>query len=165
MDYCFNGSGDINKDDKLFLETAEALIHDCSRLKELYGLLANLTILIQSYLENVNWCGFYILEKDKLFLGPFQGNMACETIKVGSGVCGTSIEQDCTMLIEDVNKFPGHIACDVSSRSEIVTPFYNNNKEPFGVIDWDSSSYSRFTQNDVNLIEKISQILSLSIKF
>ena len=165
MDYYFDICGDRNKDDKSFLEAVEALVHDSFRLKELYGLLANLSILIHSYLENVSWSGFYILEKDELFLGPFQGNIACEKLKVELGVCGTSIKKDCTMLIEDVNKFPGHIACDISSKSEIVTPFYNYNKEPFGVIDWDSASYSRFTQDDVNLIEKISQILSLSIKF
>ena len=165
MNYHFDLCGDREKDDESFLEVFKALTHDCFSLKELYGLLANLSVLIHSYLENVNWCGFYILEKDELFLGPFQGNIACETIKVGDGVCGTSVKEDCTMLVEDVNKFPGHIACDESSRSEVVSPFYDNNGNIFGVIDWDSSIYSRFTQDDVILIERISQIISHSIKF
>jgi len=165
MTYCFDICGDRKKDDEAFLEVLESLIHDCFSLKELYALLANLSVLIHSYLENVNWSGFYILEKEQLVLGPFQGNVACEIIKVGDGVCGTSVKEDCTMLIEDVHKFPGHIACDAASRSEIVTPFYNFNGNAFGVIDWDSASYSRFTQEDVSLIEKISRIISLSIKF
>ncbi|MDD4083158.1 MAG: GAF domain-containing protein [Sphaerochaetaceae bacterium] len=165
MKYYFDICGDRDKDDQAFLETVKSLMHDSNSLKSFYGILANLAVLIDSYLEDVSWCGFYLLDEDNLCLGPFQGNIACESIKVGNGVCGTAVKENRTMLIEDVNKFPTHIACDTSSRSEIVSPFYDNKGNIFGVIDWDSPSYYRFTQKDVILIERISQIISLSIKF
>src|SRR5690625_2616819 len=109
--------------------------------------LANTSALLYQFLPNVNWVGFYLLKEDELVLGPFQGTPACVRIPIGKGVCGTAVEKDETILIDDVNAFPGHIVCDAASCSEIVIPLRKNDKI-IGVLDIDSPLYSRFTKEE-----------------
>jgi GAF domain-containing protein len=115
---------------------------------------------VLNQLENINWAGFYLVEGDTLYLGPFQGEVACTIIKKGKGVCGTSFEKGETIIVPDVNKFPGHIACSSKSRSEIVTPIFKNNKV-VGVIDIDAPIYDRFHEEEKKLLENIAKELEV----
>jgi len=110
--------------------------------------LANLSALLFMELEDVNWAGFYLYEKDELVLGPFQGLPACIRIPVGRGVCGTAASTLQPQLVSDVHDFPGHIACDAASNSEIVVPIIVNDKL-IGVLDIDSPSIGRFDNDDL----------------
>ncbi|MBL1418824.1 MAG: GAF domain-containing protein [Moritella sp.] len=110
--------------------------------------LANLSALLFMELEDINWVGFYLYENDELVLGPFQGQPACIRIPVGRGVCGTAASTLQTQLVTDVHDFPGHIACDAASNSEVVVPIVVNDKL-IGVLDIDSPSIGRFDQDDL----------------
>ncbi len=116
--------------------------------------LANTSALLFQHLEGINWVGFYLLEGETLVLGPFQGKPACITIAVGKGVCGSAVKEERTLLVPDVHAFPGHIACDEASRSEIVIPIRKNGKI-FGVLDIDSPLPGRFTKEDQRGLEQI----------
>lgn len=118
----------------------------------IYSNLANASALLNQALDDINWVGFYILKEDTLILGPFQGKPACIEIKTGNGVCGTAVARDKTILVENVHNFPGHIACDCASNSEIVIPVHKNGKI-YGVLDIDSPSLSRFDENDKKGLE------------
>ena len=120
--------------------------------------LSNLTAAIKDTFEKVSWVGFYLFDGKKLYLGPFQGKVACTTIDIGKGVCGTSAEKKETIIVPDVDKFPGHIACDSNSRSEIVVPI-NNNDEFYGVLDLDSHNYNSFGITDKKYLEEICKFL------
>lgn len=120
--------------------------------------LANASALLNSALKNINWVGFYFLEKDKLILGPFQGNPACVEIKVGNGVCGTAVAKDEIQLVKNVHEFPGHIACDSASNSEIVLPIHRNGKV-IGVLDIDSPLLERFDEEDQTGLTEIVKII------
>lgn len=109
--------------------------------------LANTSALLFERLEGVNWAGFYLLEGETLVLGPFQGKIACVRIPVGRGVCGTAVAQNSVQRVEDVHAFDGHIACDAASNSEIVLPLVVKGKI-IGVLDIDSTVFSRFTTED-----------------
>lgn len=109
--------------------------------------MANASALLFDTLEDINWAGFYLMEDGKLVLGPFQGKVACIEIRIGKGVCGTAVERDEIMLVEDVHEFPGHIACDCASNSEIVVPIHANG-EIVGVLDIDSPTIARFDEED-----------------
>ena len=124
--------------------------------------LANASALLYDALEDLNWAGFYLMEGGKLVLGPFQGKIACVEIDVGKGVCGTAVEQNATILVEDVHQFPGHIACDCASNSEIVIPIRKNGKV-IGVLDIDSPSFGRFTSSDHTGLEEFVRILEKSV--
>lgn len=124
--------------------------------------LANASALIFDSLDRLNWAGFYILSGDTLILGPFQGKPACIEIPIGRGVCGTAVKEDRTILVDDVHKFPGHIACDSASNSEIVIPIRNRGAI-FGVLDIDSPYLSRFTEKDRIGIEAFVRILEESL--
>ncbi len=126
--------------------------------------LANASALIYSSMDRLNWAGFYILEGDTLRLGPFQGKIACTSIKVGKGVCGTAVQRDETMVVDDVHRFPGHIACDSASNSEIVIPIHRDGKI-YGVLDIDSVAYARFSEDDRKELEKCVGIIESSLKF
>src|SRR5690554_1302813 len=108
--------------------------------------LSNASALLGQFLDRINWVGFYLMEEGELVLGPFQGMPACVRIPVGKGVCGTAIDKNETMLIDDVHAFPGHIACDAASRSEIVIPIIKDG-EALGVLDIDSPELARFTED------------------
>lgn len=107
--------------------------------------LANAAALLYHTLDGLNWAGFYLLEGDRLVLGPFQGRPACIEIPVGRGVCGTAVAEDKTQLVPDVHRFPDHIACDSASNSEIVVPIHVGGKV-VGVLDLDSPHIGRFTE-------------------
>lgn len=124
--------------------------------------LANASALIFDSLDRLNWAGFYILSGDTLILGPFQGKPACIEIPIGRGVCGTAVKEDRTILVDDVHKFPGHIACDSASNSEIVIPIRNRGAI-FGVLDIDSPYLSRFTEKDRIGLEAFVRILEESL--
>ncbi|SCB09696.1 GAF domain-containing protein [Rhizobium lusitanum] len=123
---------------------------------------ANTSALIFQMLPDVNWAGFYFLRSgSELVLGPFQGKPACVRIAVGRGVCGTAVEKAQSILVEDVHAFPGHIACDAASRSELVVPLVRNGKV-FGVIDLDSPVAGRFDRDDQAGIEALAAIYTAS---
>ncbi len=109
--------------------------------------LANASALLYEELDNLNWAGFYLMNKGSLLLGPFQGKTACIRIALGKGVCGTAAQKDETQLVADVHKFPGHIACDGASNSEIVVPIHIDRKV-IGVLDIDSPDFGRFSDDD-----------------
>jgi len=129
---------------KLMNAQLQALIED---VPHRIANMANASALIFDTLEDLNWAGFYLMEKGILVLGPFQGKTACIEIRVGKGVCGTAVERDEIMLVEDVHQFPGHIACDSASNSEIVLPIHANG-EIIGVLDIDSPKLARFDEED-----------------
>ena len=124
--------------------------------------LANASAAIWQEMDNINWAGFYLMEGGKLVLGPFQGKPACIEIPVGRGVCGTAVAERKTQLVEDVHQFPGHIACDCASNSEIVVPMYKNG-EVFGVLDIDSPYYARFTAEDQAGMEELVRVLERNL--
>lgn len=120
--------------------------------------LANASSLLFHSMEHVNWLGFYLLKEGTLVLGPFQGKTACIRIALGRGVCGTAAEQRKTILVKDVHEFPGHIACDAASRSELVVPMIKNG-ELIGVLDIDSPRTNRFDEKDRILMKECVSIL------
>ena len=125
--------------------------------------LANTSALLNVYLENINWVGFYLFDGSQLILGPFQGLPACTQIAMGKGVCGTSAIKQEVIRVEDVHLFPGHIACDGASQSEIVLPIIINN-QLFGVLDIDSPIKSRFSIDDEIGLKKVVDIFQRYIK-
>ncbi|MBU2447151.1 MAG: GAF domain-containing protein [Bacteroidetes bacterium] len=139
------------------------LLPQCESLikeeRELVSLLANFTAILKQTFDSFSWVGFYLIKNGRLILGPFQGKVACSVIEIGKGVCGTSVQKGETIIIEDVDEFPGHIACDSGSRSEIVIPIFSNNKI-FGVLDIDSYKYSNFDSVDKANLENLCYILS-----
>lgn len=120
--------------------------------------LANASALLYNTLEDINWAGFYLMCDGKLVLGPFQGKPACIEIAIGRGVCGTAVAEEKTQLVPNVHEFPGHIACDSASRSEIVVPIFMDGCV-FGVLDIDSPSLSRFDEDDKVGLEEFVRIL------
>ena len=121
--------------------------------------LCNAAALIYGALKDINWAGFYLLEDDGLLLGPFQGKPACIMIPPGKGVCGTAAQANRAIIVDDVHLFPGHIACDGASRSEIVVPVRVNGKV-IGVLDIDSPSLSRFDEQDLEGLEVLAGLLA-----
>ena len=142
-------------DYELLLKQAEALTEN---VPYPVANMANLAALLYTTLEGVNWAGFYLAEGDTLVLGPFQGKPACVAIPWGKGVCGTAAEKNETQLVPDVHRFPGHIACDGASRSEIVVPLRRDGKV-VGVLDLDSPLPARFTEEDRAGLERIAALL------
>lgn len=124
--------------------------------------LANASALIWDGLSGINWAGFYILRDGQLVLGPFQGKAACTVIQTGKGVCGTAAALDETQLVTDVHQFPGHIACDSASNSEIVIPLHKDGNV-WGVLDIDSPLIGRFTEDDKNGLEMLARIIETVI--
>lgn len=120
--------------------------------------LANAAALLWEALPEINWAGFYLMEGEKLVLGPFQGKVACVEIPIGRGVCGTAVAADATQIVPDVHAFPGHIACDSASNSEIVIPLRKNDKI-IGVLDIDSPVFNRFSETDKAGLEMFAEIL------
>jgi L-methionine (R)-S-oxide reductase len=120
--------------------------------------LANAAALLFWSLPAINWAGFYLLKEQELVLGPFQGKIACVRIKLGQGVCGNAAEQRQTLVVPNVHEFPGHIACDSASNSEIVVPIIKNDAI-IGVLDIDSPEFARFDDNDKTELQKFVQIL------
>ena len=116
--------------------------------------LANISAILKE-MEDINWCGFYLAKDNELYLGPFQGDVACTIIPFGRGVCGSAALEKKTLIVDNVLEFKGHIACSAKSRSEIVTPIIKDGNV-VGVIDIDSPSFSRFKEEDKKVLEKIA---------
>jgi L-methionine (R)-S-oxide reductase len=132
--------------------------------KHLIPNLANASALINEALENINWVGFYLVKGNELLLGPFQGRLACVHIAVGKGVCGTAAANDAVQLVGNVHQFPGHIACDSASQSEVVVPLHYRGKV-VGVLDVDSPSLNRFDETDAYELEQLAQIIERSCEW
>jgi L-methionine (R)-S-oxide reductase len=126
--------------------------------------LCNASALINALIGRINWCGFYLVKNNELILGPFQGMPACTKIEIGKGVCGTSALKKETLLIKDVHKFEGHIACDAATNSEIVVPIIKDDKL-IGVLDLDSDEFDRFTELEKDYLEKSIRILNKYINW
>ncbi len=124
--------------------------------------MANVAALIWEFVPDLNWAGFYRMTDEGLLLGPFQGKAACIRIPVGKGVCGTAAETRKTQCVSDVHAFPGHIACDAASRSEIVVPIVAHD-QLIAVLDLDSPIPSRFDDDDVDGLERIAHTISMRI--
>ena len=146
-------------DYKLITKQMEAL---ASETADHIPVMANVSALLFHAMEDVNWAGFYLVKNDALILGPFQGKVACVRIDKGRGVCGTAWAEDSVQLVPDVHEFPGHIACDCASRSEIVVPVHRD-CEVFAVLDIDSTIPARFSEEDraglTELVAKLEQII------
>lgn len=126
-------------------------------------LLSNASGLIWDSLSDINWAGFYLMKDGRLLLGPFQGKPACTVIEVGKGVCGTAVAEDHTQLVRNVHDFPGHIACDSASNSEIVIPVHVGG-EIFGVLDIDSPLLARFDETDREGLEAAVHVLESALE-
>ena len=120
--------------------------------------LSNFTAILKDAFDKISWVGFYLYQDGKLYLGPFQGKIACTIIELGKGVCGTSAAKRESIIVDDVDKFPGHIACDSGSKSEIVIPLIQN-KKLIGVLDLDSYEYSSFDSTDKIYLERFCDYL------
>lgn len=120
--------------------------------------LANISAHIFAEVSGLNWAGFYLMRDGKLVLGPFQGKVACFEIAIGKGVCGTAVKKDATMVVDNVHEFDGHIACDSESNSEIVVPIHCNG-EVVGVLDIDSTEYSRFGEKEKLEMEAVVKVI------
>ncbi len=125
--------------------------------------LANASALLYEKLDRLNWAGFYLIEDKKLVLNAFQGKVACIEIPISRGVCGSAVAERKTLVVPDVHKFPGHIACDGASNSEIVIPLFKGD-EIFGVLDIDSPVFDRFDDNDKVGLEEFASILSSELQ-
>lgn len=139
----------------ILIEQITLLAHESDNI----AMLANISACLWQELKDINWVGFYLLKNNELVLGPFQRKVACTHIPLKKGVCGTSAFNKETIIVEDVHQFPGHIACDSASNSEIVIPLIKENTL-IGVLDIDSSKFNRFHHNDKILLEQIAQIIS-----
>jgi L-methionine (R)-S-oxide reductase len=151
-----NYSGSKQKDYELVIKQLRALLEGESNT---IANLANASALLNQFLNEVNWVGFYLIEDGELVLGPFQGLPACVRIPLGKGVCGTAAQNQRTERIEDVHAFPGHIACDAASQSEIVVPMVKDGKL-LGVLDIDSPIKKRFDEIDQQYLEEFVKELT-----
>lgn len=126
--------------------------------------LANIAALLYMSLEDVNWAGFYLMNQGSLLVGPFQGKPACMRIEAGKGVCGTAVKEGKIQRVDDVHSFPGHIACDAASRSEIVLPI-RNGKGIVGVLDIDSTRPGRFDADDEEGLASLAKYIGENVDF
>ena len=147
-------------DYELLSAQAQALADGCPWDVTLY---ANVSALLYETLENLNWAGFYLLRDGELQLGPFQGKTACMRIPVGKGVCGTAVKEESIQRIADVHAFPGHIACDCASVSEIVLPIRRGG-QIIGVLDIDSPVKDRFSQEDEAGLQRVVEVVEQYLK-
>lgn len=150
--------------DELYEEVARQLMGLLAGERDRIANAANTSALIFTSLPDLNWAGFYFLQGDTLVLGPFQGRPACVRIEMGKGVCGTAAATRQTQRVRDVNDFPGHIACDAASRSELVVPLIHDGRV-IGVLDLDSPQPNRFSQKDQDGIERLAGIFMAGSSF
>ena len=141
---------------KFLFQQIEALINTNEPLITSFS---NITAALKQTFNKISWVGFYFAKDSILYLGSFQGKVACTRIKIGEGVCGTSAKTKLTQIVPNVHEVPGHIACDVESNSEIVVPLFNGD-EIYAVLDLDSIEFSAFDETDKIWLEKISSLIS-----
>jgi len=156
-----NNRGPTSKSE-LYDQLAAQLSSLLAGERDLIANAANFSSLIFHSLPDLNWAGFYFAKDDELVLGPFQGKPACVRIRVGQGVCGTAAAQCATTIVPNVHEFPGHIACDSASNSEIVVPLIKND-ELIGVLDLDSPVLARFDEADAEGLQRLAAILIATI--
>jgi L-methionine (R)-S-oxide reductase len=149
----YNGTGEENYE--FVIQQLRALIDGETNF---IANLANAAALLNHFLQEINWVGFYLTEGDELVLGPFQGLPACVRIPFGKGVCGTAAQNKKTIIVPDVHLFPGHIACDAASQSEIVVPMMKDGNV-IGVLDIDSPIKNRFDETDGQYLEKFVETI------
>jgi len=130
----------------------------------LYARMATANALLYHKMNNFFWVGFYVLVNDELTVGPYQGSLACQVLKKNTGVCWAAINEGNTVIVSDVEQFPGHIACDSRSKSEIVIPLRNANNEIIGCLDIDSDKLATFDEIDAIYLEKITTLVSTPAK-
>lgn len=145
-----------NIDYKLLASQAEAFAQGVSSREEALAALCNITALIHQQMSRISWAGFYFAKEKVLYLGPFQGKVACTPIPFGKGVCGTCAETGTSQIVKDVTQFPGHIACDSASRSELVLPMRDADGTTVGVLDLDSTELARFSEEDAKGLEGLA---------
>jgi L-methionine (R)-S-oxide reductase len=150
-----NYRGNKEENFELLKKQLKALVED---EKNHIANLSNAAALLNQFFDRINWVGFYLMDENELVLGPFQGLPACVRIPIGKGVCGTAVQRKETILVDDVHQFPGHIACDAASQSEIVVPLIKNG-EIIGVLDIDSPEKSRFDELDKQKLEEFVEVL------
>lgn len=126
------------------------------------SILSNACALLNMHMKDINWVGFYLLKDNQLILGPFQGKPACTVIPIGKGVCGTCIAKKESIAVSDVHRFPGHIACDTASKSELCIPLYRG-QTLYGLLDIDSFIANRFTDDDIQPLEEIVKIIETAL--
>lgn len=143
-----------------FSDSYKALIEN---VNDEISILANTSAFLNMMMEDISWVGFYLYKKEELVLGPFQGKVACTNIKMGKGVCGTSAQNKETIIVPNVHEFPGHIACDSASNSEIVIPLFIEDTL-YGVLDIDSTSFDRFHNEDKEILSKCMEAMLETIK-
>ena len=148
-------------DYKLLCEQVKGL---AAEEKWFVPLLANAAALIYDSMEGLNWAGFYLMREGRLVLGPFKGKMACIHIPVGKGVCGTAAAENRTQRVPNVHEFPGHIACDGASNSEIVVPLCRDGAV-IGVLDIDSPRFDRFSAEDQAGLEALAEVIASTAEF
>lgn len=142
----------------LYLQLSMEMVSLTHNVPHLIANLANASAALNGALPNLNWVGFYLVEGDKLLLGPFQGRPACIEIPKGKGVCGTAWAENRTLVVPDVHRFPGHIACDAASNSEIVVPLRKDG-QVVAVLDIDSPAIGRFDEDDRLGLESVAKVL------
>ena len=152
----------INSKKELYGQLAEEARSLLAGERDFIANAANFSSLLYHLLPDVNWVGFYLLKEGELVVGPFQGKPACIRIAIGKGVCGTAAERRQTVLVDNVHDFPGHIACDSESNSEIVVPIFAGERL-LGVLDVDSPSLARFTEEDAEGLNKLVEIFVSSL--
>ena len=155
----YSFSKNLEDNYKLMTQTVKAFLDGESNV---IANLSNTSAIINEYVKDINWVGFYLMEGHELVLGPFQGKPACIRIPVGHGVCGMAAEKKETLVVKDVHQFPGHIACDGASNSEIVIPIIKNGAV-FGVLDVDSPEFNRFTDLEKKYLEELVDIIESSL--
>lgn len=141
----------------------QALENLISSTNDDISILSNCSSYLNLILDNINWVGFYLFKNNELVLGPFQGNPACTNIAIGKGVCGTCAKTLKPIIVEDVHKFEGHIACDSASNSEIVIPMFVNNSF-YGLLDIDSPNFNRFNNDDLEFLSNAVDIITKKLK-
>lgn len=149
---------DVNNLKSNYIQLSKQLDALLTGESNLYANLSNTSALLNQFFTRINWVGFYLIEEDELVLGPFQGLPACVRIQLGKGVCGTAVVNKESIVVPDVNAFPGHIACDAASRSEIVVPIIKDGVV-LGVLDVDSPELDRFSEVDRLGLEQVVSIL------
>ncbi len=154
---------DFSNPDAAYSDLARDLRALLTGERDLVANAANTAALIWNALPDLNWSGFYLYKSGELVLGPFQGKPACVRIAIGKGVCGTAAQRRETVLVDDVHAFPGHIACDSASNSEIVIPLVRG-AELLGVLDLDSPKLARFKEVDARGLERLARIFVDSLQ-
>ncbi|MCD7750278.1 MAG: GAF domain-containing protein [Lachnospiraceae bacterium] len=150
--------------EEMYAQMAQHITNICNETNDLYAALSNVSALLNLYLDNVNWTGFYLCKNDALVLGPFQGKPAVAHIRIGDGVCGTAVRERKQQRVDDVHRCCNHIACDLSSSSEIVTPIFIKDKI-FGVIDIDSPIPARFDEKDEAGMQLLAETIAAHLTF